>query len=124
MNLLVNAAQAIGTDRGEVKITTKYDDENVVVQISDTGSGIAVQNLDRIFDPFYTTKPIGEGTGLGLSISFGIVERHGGSITVSSRLMQGSTFEVRLPRCFAPELTDETKSVVPFFEVDEVELYI
>src|SRR6185369_9379767 len=68
MNLLVNAAQAIGTRRGEVTITTNVDPDFITVEISDNGCGIAVQHLDRIFDPFYTTKPVGEGTGLGLSI--------------------------------------------------------
>jgi two-component system NtrC family sensor kinase len=69
----------------------------VNVAISDTGSGIAPEHVNRIFDPFYTTKPVGEGTGLGLSISFGIVERHSGKITVETKLNEGSTFTVRLP---------------------------
>jgi signal transduction histidine kinase len=120
MNLLVNAAQAIGPSKGQVVIESRFDDENVFIKISDSGDGIAVQDLDRIFDPFYTTKPTGEGTGLGLSISFGIVERHGGSITVSSQLMEGTTFEVRLPRFFAPDTADETKSVVPYRKTDQV----
>lgn len=71
--------------------------DNVFVEISDSGCGIALQDLDHIFDPFFTTKPIGEGTGLGLSISFGIVKRHGGRISVDSHLNQGTTFRVELP---------------------------
>lgn len=98
MNLLVNAAQAVSQKGGgEVRISTSVDEELVNVSISDTGSGIAPEHVTRIFDPFYTTKPVGEGTGLGLSISFGIVERHSGKITVETKLNEGSTFTVRLP---------------------------
>lgn len=97
MNLLVNAAQAVSVNGGEVRITTCTDSESIIVNIGDTGCGIAPEHLTRIFDPFYTTKPVGEGTGLGLSISFGIVERHGGQITVDSRLNEGTVFSVSLP---------------------------
>jgi signal transduction histidine kinase len=98
MNLLANAAQAVsGKGGGAVRIRTRVEEENVVVAIQDTGDGISAEHLNRIFDPFYTTKPVGEGTGLGLSISFGIVERHGGSIKVDTRINEGTTFTVRLP---------------------------
>lgn len=96
-NLLVNAAQAIGSNCGEVGITTRLEFETVLVSISDTGSGIAPEHLDKIFDPFFTTKPVGEGTGLGLSIIYGIIERHHGSIEVVSRKGSGTTFTVALP---------------------------
>ena len=96
MNLLVNAAQAV-TERGEVSISTKLDQSAVVVAISDTGSGIPEDQLSRIFDPFFTTKSVGEGTGLGLSISYGIIERHGGTISVESLVGTGTTFTVRIP---------------------------
>jgi signal transduction histidine kinase len=96
MNLLVNAAQAVSANGGEVRITTHADQEFMFIAVSDTGGGIAPEHLNRIFDPFYTTKLVGEGTGLGLSISFGIVERHGGTITVKTRLNEGSTFTVTL----------------------------
>ena len=96
MNLLVNAAQSV-SESGEVKITTAVDDDSVVVTISDTGKGIPEDELSRIFDPFFTTKPVGEGTGLGLSISYGIIERHDGTITVSSTPGVGTTFKVRIP---------------------------
>ena len=115
MNLLVNAAQAVGTGTGSVTVSTRADDEYVYVEVTDTGCGIAVQNLNRIFDPFYTTKPVGEGTGLGLSISFGIVERHGGTISVATNLGQGTTFGVTLPRKFVPEADMDEKSIMPFF---------
>jgi len=97
MNLLVNAAQAIGTLAGEVRITTRCEDRTVVVSVSDTGPGISPEQLKKIFDPFFTTKPVGEGTGLGLSISHGIVERHGGKIEVESAPGKGTTFTVFLP---------------------------
>jgi signal transduction histidine kinase len=96
MNLLVNAAQAVGSE-GRVRITTSRDGEAATVRISDTGRGIAPEHLKKIFDPFFTTKPVGEGTGLGLSITYGIVERHGGSINVESRLGEGTTFTVAIP---------------------------
>lgn len=97
MNLLVNAAQAIGNKSGEVQITTRSQEDSVLIEIKDTGCGIPKENLNRIFDPFYTTKPVGEGTGLGLSISFSIIERHKGAINVESSLDKGTTFTVRLP---------------------------
>jgi two-component system NtrC family sensor kinase len=100
MNLLGNAAQAVA-DKGEVSIATRRDGDWVTIAIRDTGIGIAEDQLSRIFDPFFTTKPVGEGTGLGLSISYGIIERHGGSITVTSEVGSGTTFTVRIPTCAA-----------------------
>ena len=97
MNLLVNAAQAIGDRNGVVRIKTWSEPEKVCVAISDTGCGIAPDEMGRIFDPFFTTKSVGEGTGLGLSISFGIVEDHGGLIRVDSEVGRGTTFTVELP---------------------------
>jgi two-component system NtrC family sensor kinase len=101
MNLLVNAAQAVGRSPGEVRVRTFADESSVIVAISDTGSGIAKEDLNKIFDPFFTTKPVGEGTGLGLSITFGIVERHNGRIEVQSEPGKGTTFSVILPRTLA-----------------------
>ncbi len=97
MNLLVNAAHAIDSAEGEVRITTRCNDRTVVVTVSDTGAGIPSEQLSKIFDPFFTTKPVGEGTGLGLSISHGIVERHGGRIEVESTPGRGTTFTISLP---------------------------
>jgi signal transduction histidine kinase len=96
MNLLVNAIHAVGHD-GHIRISTRLKNRNVLVTVSDTGRGIPPEQLDKIFDPFFTTKPVGEGTGLGLSISYGIVERHGGSISVESCPGLGTTFTVELP---------------------------
>ncbi len=96
MNLLVNAAHAI-EERGEITICTGYDNDQVWVTISDTGSGITAENLKNIFDPFFTTKDVGTGTGLGLSLSYGIIKKHGGHIEVDSEVGKGSTFTVHLP---------------------------
>ncbi len=98
MNLLVNAAQAIGPNVGEVKIVTTADEDSITISVSDTGGGIDNVHLSRIFDPFFTTKPVGEGTGLGLSIAFGIVDRHNGRINATSEMGKGTTFQVSLPR--------------------------
>ena len=97
MNLLVNAAQAIGDTHGEVIIKTSCYQQTINVRVADTGSGIAAEHINRIFDPFFTTKAVGEGTGLGLSISHGIITRHGGSLTVESAIGCGTTFNVLLP---------------------------
>ncbi len=97
MNLLMNAAQAIGKSNGEVRISTRSQGDHVVATFSDTGSGIVPDNVKRIFDPFFTTKPVGEGTGLGLSISHSIIERHGGKIEVKSVLGKGTTFTISIP---------------------------
>lgn len=96
MNLLINAGQAM-TDKGDVFVRTFVNEENIVIEIEDTGTGIAPENLAQIFTPFYTSKPIGEGTGLGLSISHQIIEQHDGEIKVTSELGKGSCFSVFLP---------------------------
>lgn len=99
VNLLLNAAQAIpdtGCDH-RISVGMARDGAMVRVTVADTGSGIADDVLDRIFDPFFTTKPPGVGTGLGLPICRGIVQAHGGELSVTSRVGQGSTFTLRLP---------------------------
>jgi len=85
VNLLYNAYDAIGTD-GTIRITTSFEkeDDEIVVSVFDTGMGIPPEKIDRIFDTFYTTKPVDKGTGLGLSVTFGIIDEHGGSIEVES----------------------------------------
>lgn len=98
LNLLTNAATAIGKE-GVITITTRlHGREGVDIVIRDTGCGIPAENLQKIFDPFFTTKPPGRGTGLGLSICHGIIQRLGGRIAVESRGGQGATFTVTLPR--------------------------
>lgn len=96
MNLLVNAAHAIET-RGTITIRTGCLGDEAWVEISDSGKGIAQENLKKIFDPFFTTKPVGQGTGLGLSLSYGIVRKHHGRIEVDSEVGRGTTFRVWLP---------------------------
>ncbi len=96
MNILKNATEFI-EDNGNVWITTTQEAENVIVTIRDDGKGIPLQNLSKVFDPFFTTKPVGSGTGLGLSLSYGIIEQHGGTITVESEEGKGTTFTVTLP---------------------------
>jgi len=98
LNLLVNAAHAIKEPPGKIIIRTlRIDQDRVAVEIQDNGAGIPEGNRKKIFDPFYTTKPIGEGTGLGLSISYRIVKDHGGEIEVESQVGEGTTFRVILP---------------------------
>jgi two-component system NtrC family sensor kinase len=97
LNLVLNAAQAIGSERGEIVIGTGVERDSVWIDITDTGSGIAPENRSRIFDPFFTTKPVGQGTGLGLSLSYGIVQKHRGRIDVDSAVGRGSRFRVWLP---------------------------
>jgi len=98
MNILLNAVQAI-EERGTVTITTVCDPQSGRVRIAfaDTGAGISAEHLDKIFDPFYTTKKDQEGTGLGLSVSYGIVQEHDGDIQVDSRPGHGSVFTIALP---------------------------
>ncbi len=101
LNLLVNAAQAIPeghAGENEIRIATRRGSEDsVIVEIRDSGLGMPAAVMARIFDPFFTSKPVGAGTGLGLAICDTIVRSHGGEITVTSVVGQGSTFVVRLP---------------------------
>lgn len=96
MNLLVNAAHAI-EEFGTIYIRTRYQEDQIRIEIEDTGKGIPEDIQTRIFDPFFTTKPVGKGTGLGLSLSYKIVEAHHGSIEVESVIDRGSLFRVCLP---------------------------
>ena len=96
MNLLVNAAQVIETD-GLIRIKTTADEDNVYIYISDNGGGIPDEIQERIFQAFFTTKPVGSGTGLGLTISKSIIERHHGELTVESKEGIGTIFRVTLP---------------------------
>ncbi|MBC8555769.1 MAG: HAMP domain-containing protein [Candidatus Brocadiales bacterium] len=96
MNLLINAAQAI-EKQGEIKIKTWNGDGTINISISDTGQGIPEDKISKIFEPFYTTKPVGKGTGLGLSIAYEIVHKHNGEITIDSEVGKGTTFNIRIP---------------------------
>ncbi len=96
LNMLVNASHAI-EDFGEIIVKTSCDKEWIIICISDNGSGMKQETIDKIFDPFYTTKEVGVGTGLGLSISAGIIKQHSGTIDVESKLGEGTSFILRIP---------------------------
>ncbi len=97
LNLLVNAAHAIGPERGLIVVRSGDAGDEVWVEVEDNGSGIAPEHLPRVFDPFFTTKPVGRGTGLGLSLAYGIVKKHHGRIDLRSEPGRGSCFRVTLP---------------------------
>lgn len=96
MNLVVNAVQAT-PEHGTITLRTRCVGDTVLIEVEDTGGGIAPEHLARVFEPFFTTKPVGQGTGLGLSLSYGIIQRHGGELSVRSELGSGATFTIRLP---------------------------
>ena len=111
MNLLTNAAQALsGLENAQITIETEGTADTVEVKIRDNGPGIPGNVLPRIWDPFFTTKDVGEGTGLGLSIVHELVERHGGSIECDTKLGEGTTFTVKLPRLIAITTTERKRA--------------
>ncbi len=97
LNLLNNAVDAIGQGGGVISINTGFAGEKIDIAFKDSGIGIRPENIDQIFQPFYTTKSEGRGTGLGLSVCHGIIQNHGGEIQVESQPGMGSTFTVFLP---------------------------
>jgi PAS domain S-box-containing protein len=100
LNLLVNAQQAIeagGRTDGLITVTTKKQDDELLIEVGDNGTGIDQDHLAKLYDPFFTTKDVGEGTGLGLSIAHNIIRAHGGRIEVDSKLGVGTCFRVFLP---------------------------
>ena len=120
LNLVSNAEHALGEWRGERRITISTSTicrvgserrELLVLRVADTGPGISAEHLPRIFNPFFTTKPVGEGTGLGLSISDGIVREHGGRIRAEPGA--GATFVVELPYMEPPGLAADDTSEAP-----------
>jgi signal transduction histidine kinase len=104
MNLIVNACDAIKSRqhqdtafKGMIMVACKMNAGHIEVSITDNGEGMTDETKNKLFEPFYTTKAVGEGTGLGLSISFGIVQKHSGQMTVESQLGHGSVFTLKLP---------------------------
>jgi PAS domain S-box-containing protein len=103
LNLIINAAQAIGEkvgssgQIGEIKISTRVDGGDAVIEIADDGPGIPPELQDRIYEPFFTTKEVGKGTGQGLALARTTIERHSGSLKCSTAVGAGTTFTIRLP---------------------------
>jgi signal transduction histidine kinase len=105
LNLITNAfyvvneksKQGIEGYEPTVSVSTKKQDNNLLISVKDNGNGIPQKVLDKIFQPFFTTKPTGQGTGLGLSLSYDIVKAHGGELKVETKEGEGSTFKIQLP---------------------------
>ncbi|UCB48894.1 MAG: response regulator [Deltaproteobacteria bacterium] len=115
MNLLTNAVHATGV-RGKITVIVENQGDQVVLTVKDTGRGIPKENMERIFEPFFSTKAPGEGTGLGLFVSRGMVERLGGTIIVESQLGKGASFCVRLPKHPRAEIGLEKDGPVDWIE--------
>jgi signal transduction histidine kinase len=98
INVLLNAYQA-SRQKGVIKISTYLQNDFVIIEVSDNGTGIDEKNMPHIFEPFFTTKNPGQGTGLGLSTSREIIKKHGGEINITSKAGEGTTVKVILPRC-------------------------
>ena len=97
VNLLINGVEAIQDEQGTIKVSSAADPktERLRIEVEDTGMGISNKNMERIFEPFFSTQP--KGTGLGLSVNYGIVQKHGGNIQVFSQPGQGTRFTVEIP---------------------------
>ncbi|MCB0368459.1 MAG: hypothetical protein KDD45_03220 [Bdellovibrionales bacterium] len=96
-NLIMNSIQAVKNNEGVIDIGGSVVDENLILIFKDNGAGIPKENINKIFNPFFTTRNLGEGSGLGLSISYGIVQKHKGQILVSSELGTGTIFKIIIP---------------------------
>lgn len=96
MNILDNACYAI-KEKGEIRIRLKKTEKDVIIEFEDSGSGMNKEQTDKIFEPFYTTKPVGEGSGMGMSISYKVIQNHQGTITIKSEIGTGTTFRIQLP---------------------------
>lgn len=111
MSILINASQAVGS-AGTITILTSSKEGLVSVMIQDTGPGIPSENLNKVFNPFFTTKPPGKGTGLGLYLSYDIIEKHKGVLSVKSSLGKGAQFTIELP-AVNPEIPIQKEEGIP-----------
>jgi PAS domain S-box-containing protein len=113
LNLINNAVDAIleKSEEGDLWVRTGVENEQIFVEFTDSGAG--VKDPSRVFDPFYTTKPVGKGTGLGLSICYGIVTEHGGTILVKNTATRGATFRIELPMVKETVLEESKLSGLP-----------
>lgn len=96
-NLIMNSIQAVSQNVGLIEIRGTIENNELALSIKDNGVGIPPEALEKIFNPFYTTRPVGQGVGLGLAITYGLIQKHHGRITVSSQLNSGTEFQIRLP---------------------------
>jgi two-component system, NtrC family, sensor kinase len=97
INLIINAVQAIDNNAGSIFISGIIENDEALITVQDTGMGMDTETLERIFDPFFSTKEVGQGTGLGLYIVYGIIEKHKGRIRTESTPGNGTTFFIHLP---------------------------
>lgn len=113
MNILNNAVQAMPEEKKDAEITiyTEESDTGVMIRMKDNGVGIPDELKDRIWEPFFTTKEVGVGTGLGMSITYGIIEKHGGKIDLTSELGKGTEFVITLPKKISPLNKSENQEV-------------
>jgi signal transduction histidine kinase len=102
MNLCTNARDAMPAG-GQLVIKAVQDGRRILVTVSDNGDGMGKETIEKCFDPFYTTKPIGKGTGLGLSTTYGIIKSHEGLISVESQSNKGTTFKIHFPLALGDE---------------------
>ncbi|MBI3318293.1 MAG: hypothetical protein HYZ90_03975 [Candidatus Omnitrophica bacterium] len=96
VNVILNAVQAMPLE-GRLILRTKAAEDQIEILIQDTGVGIPAEEIQKVFDPFYTSKPVGVGTGLGLSLSYTIIQRHQGKISIASEVGKGTTLRILLP---------------------------
>jgi two-component system NtrC family sensor kinase len=111
VNLLINAIHALGHEGGWISISTRdWEKKGVVISIEDNGVGMSESEMNKVFNPFFTTKEQGEGTGLGLSVSYGLIRRYGGNITVQSAVGKGSCFTIWL--LCEPDLVEDEQTII------------
>jgi signal transduction histidine kinase len=97
LNILINASQSIDKSRGVIKVSSRREENEIIIRVKDNGKGMDEKTIGLIFDPFFTTKRNQGGTGLGLSIAYGIVKEHQGRIEVVSEVGTGTSFYIHLP---------------------------